>query len=259
MAKDMKHNTIAFLALGFVLQLGGLAAATELQTDLTGRNVVFVVCEDEYKAEQTLPTFARLLTDRCRCRCTVLLGGKKGIEGLVALKKADAMVLFVRRKALPKEQLTAIREYLDAGKPLVALRTSCHGFVLRGNAKSPAGGDQWPAFGAEVLGCHYNDHWPSKVGSEVGNAPEAAGESLLAGVQPARWHSTGSLYKVLPLAAGSKVLMTGRVGEHVEPVAWTRTYKGGRVFSTTLGHPDDFALPQFQKLLINAIAWAVAK
>ena len=97
-----------------------------------------------------------------------------------------------------------------------------------------------------MLGCHYAGHWPSEVGSEVANSPEAAGEPLLAGVQPGEWHSAGSLYKVLPLAAGCKVLMSGRVGKQVEPVAWTRMYKGGRVFFTTLGHPRDFGLPQFQ-------------
>ena len=254
----MKRNTITILALGFLLQFSALVAAAESPVNLTGRHVVFLICEDEYKADQTLPVFARLLTDRCHCRCTVLLGTAQGIEGLAALKTVDAMVLFVRRKALPQEQLAAIRAYLDSGKPLVALRTSCHAFVLR-RAKPRAGEDQWPAFDAEVLGCHYGDHFPNDVGSEIANSPETAGDSLLTGVQPGSWHSSGSLYKVLPLATGCKVLMTGRVAEHVEPVTWTRMYKHGRVFSTTLGHPDDFTLPQFQQLLINAISWAVAK
>ena len=255
----MKRITIIIFALGLLLPLFGRVAAAGPPADLTGRQVVFVIFEDEYKADRTLRAFGRLLTDRCHCRCTLLVGGKAGIEGLGALQTADALVLFVRRKVLPKEQLAAIRAYLDAGKPLVALRTSCHGFALRGKTKSPAGGQQWPAFDAEVLGCHYADHLSNAAGSEVANAPGAAGEPLLAGVRPAGWHSAGSLYRVSPLADGCKVLLTGRVGEHVEPVAWTRSYKGGRVFSTTLGHPDDFALPQFQTLLINAIAWATGR
>ena len=252
----MQRNIAVILALGLPLQLAGPAAAGP-QANLAGRHVVFVVYEDEYKADETLPAFARLLSNRSGCHCTVLTGGKGGIEGLGALKTADAMVLFVRRKALPKDQLAAIRAYLDAGKPLVALRTACHAFALRGKAKPPEGCDQWPAFDAEVLGCHYGDHWPNEAGSEIANSPAAAREPILAGVQPARWHSAGSLYKALPLAPGCKVLMTGRFGEHVEPVAWTRTYRGGRVFFTTLGHPRDFDLPQFQQLLVNAIAWAV--
>jgi type 1 glutamine amidotransferase len=40
-------------------------------------------------------------------------------------------------------------------------------------------------------------------------------------------------------------------------VAWTwQTPAGGRSFATTLGHPDDFALPEFRTLLRNAVYWA---
>ena len=42
-----------------------------------------------------------------------------------------------------------------------------------------------------------------------------------------------------------------------EPVAWTNTYHGGRIFYTSLGHPDDFQLPQFNRLLLNAIRWTL--
>ena len=37
--------------------------------------------------------------------------------------------------------------------------------------------------------------------------------------------------------------MTGKVeGKDPEPVAWTFGYKGGRVFSTSLGHWDDWKI-----------------
>jgi type 1 glutamine amidotransferase len=36
---------------------------------------------------------------------------------------------------------------------------------------------------------------------------------------------------------------------------WTRP-DGGRVFSTTLGHPDDFKLAAVVQLLRNGIYWA---
>lgn len=45
--------------------------------------------------------------------------------------------------------------------------------------------------------------------------------------------------------------------ESVEPVAWTNTYEGGRVFYTTLGHPGDFENPAFCQLLLNAIQWTL--
>jgi len=39
-------------------------------------------------------------------------------------------------------------------------------------------------------------------------------------------------------------------------VAWTKTHNGGRVFFTTLGHPQDFEVPSFRNMLINGIRWA---
>ncbi|MBC8235485.1 ThuA domain-containing protein [bacterium] len=44
-----------------------------------------------------------------------------------------------------------------------------------------------------------------------------------------------------------------------EPVAFTSTYQGGRVFYTSLGHPDDFNNDSFCKLLVNAVFWATGK
>ena len=155
--------------------------------------------------------------------------------------------------------MDAILAYLDAGKPLVALRTACHAFSVGAKGKAPAGTSQWPTFDVDVLGCHYTGHLGNKVGTDVANSPGAVAHPILAGVKPDKWHSAGSLYKVLPLDPGAKVLMTGSVGDHIEPVAWTRGSHGGRVFFTTLGHADDFAQPQFQKLLVNAIDWAIGK
>ena len=40
-------------------------------------------------------------------------------------------------------------------------------------------------------------------------------------------------------------------------MAWTNVHKGGRVFYTSLGHPDDFNDPQFRRLLLNGILWAL--
>ncbi|MCL5270442.1 MAG: ThuA domain-containing protein [bacterium] len=40
-------------------------------------------------------------------------------------------------------------------------------------------------------------------------------------------------------------------------MAWTREHNGARVFTTTLGHSEDFAVPSFTNLLVNGIRWAV--
>jgi type 1 glutamine amidotransferase len=53
--------------------------------------------------------------------------------------------------------------------------------------------------------------------------------------------------------------MLGRCADYQphEPIAWTnRRPDGGRVFYTALGHPDDFRLPAFTRLLVNGIYWS---
>ena len=37
------------------------------------------------------------------------------------------------------------------------------------------------------------------------------------------------------------------------------TYRGGRIFYTSLGHPGDFQLPAFRRLLRNAIVWSLKR
>ncbi|HZW29102.1 MAG TPA: PVC-type heme-binding CxxCH protein, partial [Isosphaeraceae bacterium] len=73
----------------------------------------------------------------------------------------------------------------------------------------------------------------------------------------------GSLYKVSPLAASAFPLLLGRIPGHpAEPVAWVNhktdpSRARPRVFYTSLGHPGDFEIPAFRRLLRNAIFWAL--
>ena len=59
-------------------------------------------------------------------------------------------MLSVRRRALRAEQLSVVREYLEAGKPLVGIRTTCHAFHTRG--KHADGQAEWQHFDPQVLG-----------------------------------------------------------------------------------------------------------
>ena len=51
------------------------------------------------------------------------------------------------------------------------------------------------------------------------------------------------------------MLVKGRwaEGKPAAPVPWPNTYNGGRVFYTTLGHPDDFKIEAFSQLLLGGI------
>ncbi len=87
--------------------------------------------------------------------------------------------------------------------------------------------------------------------------PATTGHPILRGVAD-EFKTGGSLYKNTPLANAAKPLLSGAVAGHpAEPVAWTHSYRGNRTFYTSLGHADDFANPNFHKLVTNAIAWCL--
>jgi type 1 glutamine amidotransferase/nicotinamidase-related amidase len=219
-------------------------------------HVAFLVSDDHYDADKTLPAFAQMLREHYGCHATVLHGeGTSNIPATEDLEGADCLVLYVRRLALPKEQLDRVRKYVASGGALVGLRTASHAFDVRG--KAGPGEAEWPEFDAQVLGGSYHGHGPNPRGTDVAIVPDRAGHALLAGVEPAEWHSTGSLYYTSPVAPDATVLMTGAIDDRVEPLTWVRTRDAARVVYTGLGHPDDFDEPPFRRLLVNAIFWAM--
>lgn len=227
-----------------------LACAASSSLGSARPHVVFVLAEDEYNAAETLPRFAEEeLADRFDL--TYVVGREKGgaIPGLEALRRADLAVFYVRRRTLLEEQLGHVREYLAAGKPLVALRTTSHAF------------ENWKEFDRDVLGCNYQRHHGNKSSDNptlVRVVPEQAGHPILAGAPTLETAVTSWLYKSRPLAEDCTCLMTGRVGDRpVEPVAWVRTAGGRRVFYTMLGHPDDFTMPWFRRMVRSAVLWGL--
>jgi type 1 glutamine amidotransferase len=181
-----------------------------------------------------------------------------------ALREADVVVMSVRRRALPADDMRAVRAYLDAGKPVVALRTSSHAFSLRG-AAPPEGHVTWETWDPEILGGNYTGHYPAGPVTAIQVASEAAGHPILQHIDVGALVGRGSLYKVRPLRPGTIPLLLGTIeveGMTVEPepVAWTYvTAAGGRVFYTSLGHEADFAQPAFRRLLANAVRWAAGR
>ena len=104
----------------------------------TRPHVLIVCSEPEYKTDQTLPPFA--LQDLGKeFQATMLFGDQEGnhIPALTDLiDDADVLLVSVRRRALPNDELEAIRRHVAAGKAVVGIRTASHAFSLRG-ALSP--------------------------------------------------------------------------------------------------------------------------
>ena len=85
---------------------------------------------------------------------------------------------------------------------------------------------------------------------------------MLAGIDPTEFKVPSHLYKNPdPARVGCHsapdraTLSTGH--PEVEPIAWVNSKDGRRVFYTSLGSPEDFAVPQFRKLLLNGVFWAL--
>jgi putative membrane-bound dehydrogenase-like protein len=217
-------------------------------------SIAFLISEDEYEAKDTVPEFARHeLASRFGFQCSVIQGDSKtNLAGLDRLKGGDLAVFYMRRRALPDNQLSIIKAYVNAGKPVIGLRTASHGF------------QNWPEFDRDVLGGNYNNHHGKPknggVATRVTVAPDAADHPILAGWPKEEFGSSSWLYKVSPLAPTATPLLMGHFTEQPpEPVAWINSHQGGRVFYTSLGHRDDFAAEPFRRLLVNATLWAVGQ
>ena len=51
----------------------------------------------------------------------------------------------------------------------------------------------------------------------------------------------------------------GKKNNPMMPVAWTKSYKGGRVFNTTMGASQDMLTAGTRRMLVNACYWCLGK
>jgi type 1 glutamine amidotransferase len=178
----------------------------------------------------------------------------------MALVRVRVLVVSVRRRTLPPQQLNRIRRYVESGRPVIGIRTASHAFCLR-NKPPEDGFAAWPEFDSTVFGGNYTNHYKNSLIATIQrvNPSSPSAESLLSGIKELPCTSGGSLYRVAPLEEKAEVVLEGVVEGHApEPVAWTflRT-DGGKSFYTSLGHVADFHGPVLPHLLSNAIKWCL--
>ncbi len=231
--------------------------------------IVIMTVEDpsNYDAVNSMRGFAEKELRSLGHRVTLIEGDKPApnhFAGLIeALKDADLLVLFSRRHFPPKAQLDAVRAYLDAGKPMLGIRTANHAFIPKPKDPAPdASLATWPEFDAEVLGGKNDGYETKGIPYSVSVIAGAADSPLLTGVNAEKIIGHNSLYKVI-LTGDAKPLLRGAAQDHppAQPIAWTRLYgpKKARIFYTSLGAPDDMPEPEVRRLLLNAVAWALGK
>ncbi len=226
------------------------------------KHVAIVIAEDEYETETTLPAWAseHLQKD---FRITLIFGSKterNDLPGLSAIAEADLLMLSVRRRTLPPEQLQQIRDFEASAKPMIGIRTASHAFCLRQDNPSEGLAD-WPEFDAEVWGGSYSGHTKNGVQYSLASVASMAEHPVLAGVDLVSLKGHKSLYNVSPLMTSTQPLIDGTLDSEAdvrEPVAWLNTRKnGGRSFYTSLGHVEDFKQLAFQRLLANSVRFLI--
>jgi hypothetical protein len=261
-----------------------------------GKHVVLISGDEEYRSEETLPQLAKILAKHHGFKCTVLfaINPKDGtidpnrndnIPGLAALDKADLMVLFTRFRNLPDEQLEPINRYIEAGKPIIGLRTATHAFAL--NKSKSFKNWTWTSkdkgweggFGRKILGETWvNHHGGHGSQSTRGIVPEGVKEHpIVRGIKDGDIWGPTDVYTVhLPLPGDSKPLVLGQVlvgmkkddkpldgpkNDPMMPVAWTKSYRisdmtaTGKAFTTTMGASQDFETEGTRRMLVNAAYW----
>jgi type 1 glutamine amidotransferase len=224
--------------------------------------IVLAIAEPEYETGKTLPIFAAQVLHSAFGFEIVEVGEDPVAADRLAgfadeLREADLLILSIRRRALHPTEMTALKQYLAAGRPLVGVRTANHAFAMRPGQSPPQGHLTWPEFDAQIIGGNYAGHHGHGPKTTITTAPQAVQHPIVQGViTPFVAH--GSLYKVSPLRSGATPLLIGRiVGAEPEPVAWTHMHGRSRVFYTSLGHKYDFREPSFIALLRNAVLWAL--
>jgi type 1 glutamine amidotransferase len=269
-------RSIKYLFLLCVLLQFAFYACAQTKTSANTKKplIVFVTGDHEYSGESTMPLLAAELEKNYGFRTKVLKASpdqnaEENIPGLEALKEADVAVFFLRWRRLPADQVKYIEDYLKTGKPVIGFRTTTHAFNY------PKGHEleKWNAFGEMAFnappgwgGKAKHTHYGHESSTDVTVIPEAAKNPILTGVSKS-FHARSWLYRVLPdyPTKGSTWLLMGHAVNPDKaaidnPVAWTgKNSFGGKFFMTTLGHPEDFDLEPFQRLVINSIHWAAGK
>jgi putative membrane-bound dehydrogenase-like protein len=224
----------------------------------TRPHLVVLSAEDEYRTEVTLPTFAARHLGRDFKVSFVFESPEKKFDlpGVDVVNDADVLLVSVRRRPIPADQLAIIRKFVATGKPVVGIRTASHAFHLRD--KQPTDLATWPDIDRELIGGNYQGHTAGSTTGIVRVLPDVK-HPILTGISTGEFPSGGTLYLNTPLDPAATELLRGRVEgiAQQEPVAWTFTRKdGGKTFYTSLGHKADFEQPEFERLLTNGIYWA---
>lgn len=257
-----------------------------------GTRVVLVSGDEEYRSEEGLPMLARLLSSH-GYEAIVLFSQNpdtgeidpenlSNIPGLHLVDDADVLVLQLRFRELPDEDMKHIVDHVEAGKPIIGLRTSTHAFFYREHPESIYGHWSWNAgesgggFGRDVLGETWVNHHGHHGVEATRGVPHPSSEQhpMLNGVSDV--FGPTDVYGIRDLPEDSTVLLDGSVrtgmnpddpavdglkNNPMHPVAWVRNRAmpdgtTQRVFATTMGTAEDFSSHDLRRLFLHGVLWS---
>jgi putative heme-binding domain-containing protein len=254
-----------------------------------GKKIVLISGDEEYRSEEALPMLGKILSQRHGFDCTVHFAvdpqtgiidsnNQNNIPGLEQLDDADLMIIATRFRELPDEQMKHVVDFVNAGKPVIGLRTATHAFNYSKQKDSPYvewsfSSGKWPGgFGRQILG----DTWISHHGNHGHEATRGAineqqkENPVLRGVNDAFGQT--DVYGIKNLTSDAKVLLYGQVvagmkpsdppvacdkNHPMMPLAWLKPFtapsgKTGEAFCTTMGASIDFTNEGLRRLVVNA-------
>lgn len=254
----------------------------------SGKKVVLISGDEEYRSEEALPQLAKILTKHHGFDTTVLFAINpatglidpnylNNISGIHLLEDADLVIIATRFRELPDWQMQYVVDYFKAGNPVIGLRTATHAFAYSGKVQSQFAdwsynSSKWEGgFGQQVLGETWINHHGKHGSQSTRGVVHAGSEShpILRGVKDV-WGPT-DVYGIKHLPADATILLDGQVLEGMKPedkpiegvndplmpLAWLKDYqivdgKPGKAFCTTMGAATDLASEDFRRLLVNA-------
>jgi hypothetical protein len=264
-----------------------------------GKHVVLLAGDEEYRSEEALPMLAKILSQRHGFKTTVLFSvdpdgtinpkSSKSLSNPTALDTADAIVMALRFRAWPDEDMARFDKLLRAGKPILALRTSTHAFngFPKGSPWETWNYNNQGGFGKRVLGETWVTHWGRhKVEATRGAIePQERGNPILRGITSI--FGDTDVYEAYP-PPDATILVRGVVLQGLTPdsapadyrkaratdkqqqgindppmpVVWTRFHKNdngttNKVLTTTLGSATDLENEGVRRLVVNGVYWGL--
>ncbi len=277
--------TAALLFLGSLFLAIPVSAESEVlvfqpASGPAAKQIVLVAGDEEYRTEESMPMLAKILSQKHGFGCTVVFShsadgsyidpnNQQGLRGLKALDDADLMIIGTRFRQPVEEEARHLTDYLNAGKPVIGIRTATHAF----NGKGSFGGEiSFGEFGRKILGetwvSHHGGH--KRQGARGVIEPGKASHPILNSV--ADVFAPSDVYGVTHLTDADNILMRGAVTETLDPssnniegdknhpmqpFAWLHTYRApsgatGTSFCTTAGASVDFVCEDLRRMIVNA-------